>query len=528
MKNAGLHYFDADWIIPTTESLRVDLCIYGATSAGIMAAVEATRRGRTVALLNPGRHIGGLTSGGLGWTDYGKQHVIGGLARDFYRRVGALYGKPEEWQFEPHKAARVFETYLREAGVTVRPGQYLDRVELMDGRIARITLLGGLSVVAKVFMDATYEGDLLAAAGVSFHVGREANAQYGETLNGVQVHGKHQFAPATVSAFVKPGDPSSGLLPFVEGVDLRERTGAGDHRVQAYNFRICMTDDPALRIPWEQPADFHADWYAMALRWFNAEKDRYNEHLWKPGLPGKFDVFPNLTAGGHRKTDTNNQGAVSSDFIGANWDWPNATYVHREAIFQRHVSWQKGFYWLMANDPRIPERYRSAYALWGLARDEFTDCGGWSPQLYVREARRMVADIVLTEHDCMHRRRCEDPVAMGSYNLDSHNCTRFATREGLLMNEGDVQVAPAGPYGISYRCIVPRRGEAANLLAPVCCSTSHIAYGSVRMEPVFMALGQSGAVAACLAMDDALVTLQDLPYARLRRELDALGQVVAL
>jgi len=330
-----------------------------------------------------------------------------------------------------------------------------------------------------------------------------------------------------VSAFVRSGDPSSGLLPFVERVDLRRHVGEADHRVQASNFRICMTDDPALKIPWEKPQRFREEWYELAVRWFNAEKDKYNEQVRpdRPDLPCKFDVLPNRTAGGFRKTDTNNHGPVSSDFIGANWDYAEADYAAREKIFQDHVSYQRGFYWLMANDPRIPERYRRAYATWGLSKDEFAASENWPPQMYVREARRMVSDYVLTELDCMHKRRCEDPVGMGSYNLDSHNCTRFATAEGMVMNEGDVQVKPAGPYGVSYRAIVPSKKEAQNLIVPVCCSTSHIAYGSVRMEPVFMALGQSGAAAASLAID-AAIPLQDVDYRKLRTELDRLEQVV--
>jgi hypothetical protein len=314
------------------------------------------------------------------------------------------------------------------------------------------------------------------------------------------------------------------------------RIGSGDRRVQAYCFRICMTDDPALRIDWEKPEGYRAGDYELAVRWHAAGKDAWNDPLSPGGLPGdavprKFDVLTARTPAGHRKTDTNNHGAVSSDFIGASWDWPESSFESREKIFQAHVAWQQGFYWTMANDPRIPDRYREAYRRWGLSRDEFKSTGGWSHTLYVREGRRLVSDYVMTEHDCMHRRACDDPVGMGSYNLDSHNCTRFVTvgADGLpaVMNEGDVQRAPAGPYGISYRSIVPAAAECANLLAPVCCSTSHIAYGSVRMEPVFMVLGESAARAADLAIRSG-VAVQAVPYQELAQRLRDAGQVLSL
>jgi hypothetical protein len=310
-------------------------------------------------------------------------------------------------------------------------------------------------------------------------------------------------------------------------VDQTRHIGEGDHRVQAYNFRICMTDDPQLKIDWEKPADFDPRQYIMAARWFAGEKDEWNDQL-RPGPSlAKFDVFPNRTPGGFRKTDTNNHGPVSSDFIGGSWGWPEGNFELRERIFQQHVSWQKGLYWFMANAPEIPEPYRRAYQQWGLSRDEFPSTGGWSHTLYIREARRMMSDYVATEHDCMHHQQCEDPVGMGSYSLDSHNCTRFVNADGRVMNDGDVQVAPAGPYRISYRGIVPPHGSVTNLLVPVCCSASHIAYGSVRMEPVFMILGQSSAIAGCMAIDRG-IGVQDLPYTVLRSQLDAAGQVLNL
>ncbi|MGN6627034.1 MAG: FAD-dependent oxidoreductase [Tepidisphaeraceae bacterium] len=523
-----LHYFRPEWIETTDRRLDVDLCIYGATSAGVIAALEATERGKTVALLQPGKFIGGLTTGGLGWTDHGKAHVIGGKAREFYRRLGKHYGKAEEWYFEPHVAQAVFDDWLGAAGITPLRCQYLQDVRLAGSRIESLTCMGGLQVTAKVFLDCTYEGDLLAKAGVRYFVGREGNSTYGETLNGIQVLNFHQFAPAEVDPYVIPGDPASGLLPQIEPVDQTQHIGEADKRLQAYNFRICMTNDPALRIAWEKPERFDPLQYELAARWFAGTKNDSNDQLAPhdpPLVPRKFDRFPNKTAGGFFKTDSNNHGPVSSDFIGGNWEWPDACYERREALFQAHVTYQKGFYWFMANSDRVPQRYREAYRSWGLCRDEFTTTGGWSHTLYVREARRMVSDYVATEHDCLHKVKCEDPVGMGSYALDSHNCTRFVNAQGKVMNDGDVQRQPPGPYGISYRSIVPSRTSVQNLIVPVCCSTSHIAYGSVRMEPVFMILGQSAAIAGCMAIDGKL-PVQDVSYAKLRRELERAGQAL--
>jgi len=529
---SDLHYFRPDWVQKTDQKLSVDICIYGASSAGVIAAIEAAERGKTVALLQPGKFVGGLTSGGLGRTDHGKAHVIGGKGREFYRRTGKHYGKSEEWYFEPKVATKVYEDWLASAGIKPMLCQYLDKVETSAGKISAITLLGGLRVEAKMFIDATYEGDLLAKAGVKYHVGRESNDVYGETINGIQVRKHHQFVPAAVDPYIVPGDPSSGLLPQVEPQDQSNLQGQGDHRVQAYNFRICMTDDPSLIIPWEKPEHYDPTQYLLAERWFSGDKDNYNEQVkQKDGayttVPTKFDIFPNKTPGGFHKTDTNNHGPVSSDFIGMSWNWADGCYESREKLFQAHVTYQKGYYWFLANARSIPEQYGIAYRRWGLSKDEFVTTGGWSPQLYVREARRMISDYVATEHDCMHTRQCPDPVGMGSYQLDSHNCTRFINAEGKVMNDGDVQLPPKGPYGISYRSIVPKRDQITNLLVPVCCSTSHIAYGSVRMEPVFMILGESSAIAACMAID-AKQAVQDVPYAKLRVELDRAKQVLEI
>lgn len=527
---ADLHYFTPTWIGNTDVSLTRDICVYGGTAAGIVAAAAAAREGKSVVLLHPGKLLGGMTTGGLGCTDYGRKHVIGGMSRQFYRDVGKHYGKDEEWHFEPHVAMAVLQKLIEDSGVEVLLCQYLDAVQKGGPRIDSVKMLGGLSVQAKVFIDATYEGDLLAKAGVTYAVGRESNAVYCETLNGIQVRQWHQFSHR-VDPYNTEGVPGSGLLPQVEAEDLSVRQGQGDRRVQAYNFRVCMTDDPTLKIAWAKPPGFDPRQHVLATRWFNSPKDDCNEHL--PAgraAPRKFDIFPNKTPGGFQKTDTNNHSAVSSDFIGANWDWPEADYATRERMFQAHLTYQQGFYWHIANDPAIPQRYREAYAAWGLPRDEFATTGHWPHQLYVREARRMVSDYVVTEHDCNKARRAEDSVGMASYTMDSHNCTRFVQIvEGRpwVRNEGDVQVPPTDPYPISLRAIVPREIECSNLIVPVCLSASHIAYGSARMEPVFMALGESAACIAAQAIGESC-SVQRVSYPTLRAKLAALGQVLEL
>jgi len=521
------HYFLPEWIESTDEILDTDLCIYGATSAGVIAAVAAKRKGLRVVLLQPGLFVGGMTTSGLGWTDYGKKNVIGGMARQFYRDLGREYGlDEEEWLFEPKVASAVYDRYLKENDIPVRFRQFLDAVTLKDNRIDAIRMLGGLRVRAAYFMDCTYEGDLYAKAGVSYHIGREANDVYGETINGVQVRDKHQFTHP-VDPYLVPGDPRGGVLPGIRQQDVPPE-GSGDQCLQAYNFRVCMTDDPDLRIPWEKPDDYDEREYELARRWFQHPQNDYNaliEADWDPERPPtKFDVLRPRTANGHRKTDTNNHGPVSSDYIGANYLWAEADYSLREHIYQKHVTYQKGLYWFMANDPAVPQRLRQAHRNFGLAADEFADTDHWPPQLYVREARRMVSDYVLNEHDTQHHRQPDDSVGMGSYQMDSHNCQRFV-RDGRVLNEGDVQLHPAGPYAVSYRSIVPKKGECENIAVPVCLSASHIAFGSVRMEPVFMVLGESAALAVSLALKDHRA-LQDVPYDDLLPLLREAGQVL--
>ncbi len=513
-----------------------DIVIYGGTSAGVVAAVQAAKLGRKTVLIESSAHLGGLTTGGLGATDIGNKAAIGGLSLDFYRRVAQyyrsdsawVYEKPADyrsgrgydvdaetmWTFEPRVAEQIINQMLAESNVPLVSGERLDRSAgsvVKDGaRIVSIRMESGRVFSGAMFIDATYEGDLMAAAGVSYTVGREDNSLYGETLNGVQTANAvyHQFE-LPVDPYIVPGDPSSGLLPGINPEKL-EPDGTGDRKVQAYNFRMCLTDVPENRIAFEKPAVYDSLVYEPLLRYFEAG---YRAIPWNPVM------MPN------RKTDTNNNKGFSTDFIGANYDYPEADYATRDRIIQAHKDYQKGFLWTLANSPRVPDSLRAEVSRWGLAADEFTGNGGWPLQIYVREARRMVGAYVMTQHNCQGEAVAEDPAGMAAYTMDSHNIQRWVDSTGSLRNEGDVQVGGFPPYPVSYRAIIPRAEECANLLVPVCLSATHIAYGSIRMEPVFMVLAQSAVSAADLAISSKK-PLQQIDYATLRQRLEADGQVL--
>ncbi|MDR3707359.1 MAG: FAD-dependent oxidoreductase [Capsulimonadaceae bacterium] len=505
--NENLYYYHSPQE-REAQTIDVDICIYGGNAAGVIAAVQAARDGHSVAVVEPGGHLGGLTAGGLSATDIGNKDAIGGLSRELYRAFGKHYGVEEEWHFEPSVAEETLKAWVAQNGIPVYFRHFLDTVALDGKKIVSITTESGLTVQARIFIDCSYEGDLMAKSGVSYHVGRESNDVYGETLNGVQHRDAHQFQHP-VDPYVVPGDPSSGLLPGIDPVGPIPN-GTGDHRVQAYNFRLCLTKRPDNLIPWEKPGGYDPRDYELLARYYAIDHSE---------VYGMYDAIRG------DKVDKNNHGAVSTDFIGGNWLYPDAGYAARETIFQAHVRWQKGLFWFLATDERVPAEARKWVNSWGLAKDEFVETGGWPHQLYIREARRMVSDYVSTDADCRHLRRPDDSVGLAAYNMDSHNCRRFAI-DGRVRNEGDVQVAPTGPYPISYRSIVPRATECANLLVPVCMAASHIAYGSIRMEPVFIILGQSAAVAASVALADGVDAVQSISYARLRSRLEQAGQVL--
>ncbi len=514
-----------------------DLIVYGGTSAGIIAGIQAKAMGKSVVVIEPTSREGGLTTGGLGQTDIGNKQVIGGLAREFYRRIAQHYRDPSAWKwqkreidlgsgqsrtdkgeetmwtFEPSAALAVYRNWIAETGLDLIHNERLDRtsgVRMENGRIAAITMESGKVFTGKMFLDATYEGDLMAAAGVRYTVGREANALYGETLNGVQTAQAkyHQFVKG-VDPYVVKGDAKSGLLPFLDPAGPGEE-GAGDRRVQAYCFRMCLTDHPDNRIPFAKPEGYNESWYELLLR---------NYEAGETGLPWINSPMPN------RKTDTNNRLGFSTDFIGQNYDYPDASYAEREVIVKRHRLYQQGLMWTLAFHPRMPEKIRQQISRWGMSKDEFTDGGGWQEQLYIREARRMISDFVMTQNHCQHRIPVEQSVGMGAYTMDSHHVQRHVDENGLARNEGDVQVGGFPPYPIHYQSIVPKRGECANLLVPVCLSATHIAFGSIRMEPVFMVLGQSAATVASLAID-AGVAVQEVDYPTLKTRLESDKQIL--
>jgi hypothetical protein len=518
---------------------RADLIIYGGTSAAVTAAVQASRMGKEVIIVCPDRHLGGMSSSGLGFTDTGNKAVIGGLAREFYHRLYLHYQDEENWKwesrsdygnvgqgnvaidgeyrtmwiFEPSAAEKVFEALLAEQHIPVYREEYLDRaggVEMKEGTIRAITSLSGKRFEGKVFIDATYEGDLMAASGISYHVGREGEEVYGEKWNGIQkgvFHHGHYFR-TPISAYRVAGDPSSGLLPGISAEDPGEN-GAGDSRIQAYCFRLCLTRVEENRVEITRPPGYDSTRYELLLRVFNSG--------WRETFQ-KFDPIPN------GKTDVNNHGPFSFDNIGRNYDYPEGSYARRREIIAEHTAYQQGLLWFLKSDPRVPEEVRQEIAAWGYAGDEFSDNGHWPYQLYIREARRMTGEFIMTEHQVLGNSPVERSIGMGSYTMDSHNAQRYVTPEGYVQNEGDIGV-PAPPYQIGLGAILPVREECTNLLVPVCVSCSHIAYGSIRMEPVFMILGQSAAALACLAVEEGR-GIHEIPYAMLREKLLEDGQVL--
>ena len=435
-----------------------------------------------------------MSSGGLGFTDIGNKYVVQGLALDFYRRLGTHYGKLEQWIFEPSVAETIFKDYIKRAGIEVWYENRLSDVEKQRNSITTITLedskhpnhTTNRKVRAKVFIDCSYEGDLMAKSGVSYIVGREANSQYGETYNGVELMDRHQF-PDGIDPYKIKGDSTSGLIYGINPAPVNSN-GTGDKKVQAYNFRITLTNRPENRIPITKPDNYNPSRYELLLRL--KELHPWNKHT---------DVFiwSDMPNG---KTDINNFGGFSTDVIGGNWNYPDADYEERARIWKFHEDYTKGLLYFVGHDERIPESIRNQMLEWGYPKDEYTDNGHWTHQLYVREARRMIGELVMTQHHCQGRETVTDGIGWAAYTMDSHNCDRHIVN-GMVKNEGNVEIGGFSPYPISYRAITPKQNEVQNLLVPVCLSTSHIAYGSIRMEPVFMVLAQSAAIAAGQAID---------------------------
>ncbi|MCG6190713.1 FAD-dependent oxidoreductase [Maribellus maritimus] len=527
-----------------------DIVIYGGTSAGISAAIQASRMGKSVLLIETSRRIGGLTTGGLGATDIGNKQVIGGISREFYQNIKKYYDNPGNWKwqekedysqsrnqsgedamwtFEPSAALNVYKEMMDKESIELVYEERLNRkngVKKEGAKIVEIEMESGKLYKGKMFIDATYEGDLMAVAGVSYTVGREPNKQYGETLNGIQANDigitirgtvsknsvHHNFIDG-VDPYIVKGNPSSGLLPFIvkggPGID-----GSGDKGIQAYCFRMTLTDAPENRIPFQKPGNYNELDYELLFRNYEAA-DGPIEKMYPYGdplVPWINSKMPN------RKTDTNNQKGFSTDFIGQNWDYPEASYEEREKIIERHRSYQQGLMWTLAYHPRIPKKVRDEVSKWGTCKDEYEREDGWQQQLYVREARRMISDYVMTQKNCEGIEIVDDPIGMAAYGMDSHQVKRYVDANGFVQNEGNVEAHGFPPYPISYKSIVPHKNECSNLLIPVCVSASHIAFGSIRMEPVFMVLGQSAASAASLSIDNN-VEVQNINYLTLKNLL---------
>ncbi|GAA3411338.1 FAD-dependent oxidoreductase [Paenibacillus hodogayensis] len=510
-----LRYYKKQAVSENPERVKADLCIYGGTSAGISAAVQATRMGLSVVIAEFGLHLGGLTASGLGRTDFGYKTSVGGIAREFYQEIGKQYGSEDgdgtAWYLEPHVAKRVYTEWLEKAGVPVYFEQHLAKVEKKDGKIISITMENGNVFAADAFIDATYEGDLLARAGVSYHVGRESNTVYNETWNGIQFGSPHHTFKAWVDPFVKEGKPDSGLLHGISD-EAPGIQGQGDRSVQAYNFRICLTDAPENRVKFPEPPQYDPSKFELLARYLRA---------------GVWDALRLHVPMPNQKTDLNNFGGVSTDHIGMNHEWPDGDYATRERVFQEHVHHNLGMLYFLSNDERVPQAVREEVGRWGLPADEFQQTANWPHYLYVREGRRMVGEVVMNQNHCLRYVKAEDSIGLASYGMDSHNCRRLVL-DGRCVNEGDVEIPVLGPYPISHRAILPKGEECTNLVVPVCLSASHIAYGSIRMEPVFMVLGQSAATIAGLALAAGGRAVQDVEYSELRERLLQDGQSLDL
>ncbi len=519
-----------------------DVVIYGDTSAAVTAGITATRCGADAVIIAPKHRLGGMTTNGLGWTDIGDDRILGGIAREFYARAWDYYTDPLVWTwtdreafdlggslwnaedelagvFEPHVAVMIYDELLADAGVPVETGKWLDRedgVEVDGGRVVSITTLDGTTYRGDVFIDATYEGDLYAAAGIEYTVGREGIDAFDEEWAGVQKganHHRHNFAvlDEPVDPYVDAGNPDSGLLPLISS-EAPGENGQADERLQAFNYRLCLTDVPENRIDWTEPDGYDPAEFELLIRVYEAG--------WREQFQ-KFDPIPN------GKTDVNNHGPVSTDHIGASYDYPEASYEERQAIEHEHVRYQRSYFHFVATDPRVPDEIQSEMNRWGLAADEFTENDHWPEQIYVREARRLVGTSVMTEHEVLGRRDVEKSVGMGAYTLDSHHVQRYIDEDGAVQNEGDIGVSPPTPYEISYDALTPKAAQCPNVLVPVALSSSHIAFGSIRMEPVYMILGQSAATAAAMAAERD-IAVQDVPYDELAAALEADDQRLTL
>ncbi len=501
-------------VCPGSQVIDSDICVYGATSGGVSAAVAAARLGKSVVLISYNAHVGGMTSGGLGVTDKGNTASIGGISAEFYRRVGQVYGSSNPvYYFEPHVAEQTFRQMLAEAAVPVYTNQLLASVTMSNLVITQITMNDGTIFRAREFIDTTYEGDLMAMAGVSFTVGREATTNYNESQAGIQnPGGSYNYDPYLVA-----GNPASGVLPFVQP-GTNGTVGQGDNKVQTYNFRLCLTSVASNMIPVTPGTNYSEAQYELFRRYV-AARVAANGSVHFNELIDLQTIIPN------GKTDINARDELSTDFIGYNYTYPTNTYAGREVVRQAHEDYIRGLLYFYATSPNVPANLNTEAAAWGLAKDEFQDTAGWPHQMYIREARRMVSDYVMIQQDATGTRSAPDPVALGSYALDSHPVARLAVGGFSRWEGGGISGTPPYPFGISYRSIIPRVGQCQNLFCTFALSASHVGFAPVRMEPVFMMTSQSAATAAAFAIDDN-VPVQQVNYAKLSAGLRADGQIL--
>ena len=501
------------------QSQSYDLVVYGGTAGGVITAVAGAREGLKVVLLEPGAHLGGMATGGLSRTDFGKKEVLGGYALEFYWRVGRKYeiqrfAQDVAWFYEPKIGEQVFREMLDQAGVKVLLHHRLrekNGVDKVGTAVTSITTENGVKFAGRIFADCSYEGDLMAQSKIAYTIGRESTAEYGESLAGVRDRTPyHQFMVQ-----IKPYDDNGKLLPEVDP-GPRGAPGSADKKVQAYNFRMIFSEDPANQVPFPKPPNYDPKRYELMARLLDANTKR----LGRAPLMHEVCLIARIP---NKKADINNQGAFSTDYIGRDWEYPDGDYAKRAKIWQDHVDYVKGFFYFLAHDPRVPSSLQKEVNSWGLAKDEYTDTANWPHQLYIREARRMIGETVVIQKDVQTDLKKPDVIGMGSYNSDSHNIQRIVNEQGFVENEGDMQVA-VNPYQIPYRVMVPKRDQATNVLVPVCFSASHVAYSSLRMEPQYMIIGQAAGVAASLAIKSNK-PVQDISVPDLQSKLKTQGAV---
>ena len=510
-------------LLASASAVAEDLVIYGGTPAGISAGIVAAREGLSVVIIEPTKWVGGMVTGGLSRTDVGNEKTIGGFAREFFARAAAAKPDTPMWYAEPSVNLATFQAMLKEAGVKVITEQALKSIEKDGSRITSVTTSDGTTHRGSMFIDASYEGDLMAAADVSYIVGRESRAKYGESLAGYSpmeirprsaevmesecpsmggtgpayIHG----TPTRLSGLDAKGNPIFGVFPAPQ-----LQAGDADHRTQSYNFRICVTQRPDIFIPFPKPANYDPSRYELLRRMIEAF----------PGI--RLGRLFHLGATSHGKYDLNAQGLFSTDYPGANFDYPDGDAATRTRIWQDHADFIQGMFWFLGHDERVPESLRDQTLTWGLCRDEFTDNDHWPYALYIREGRRMIGEHVMTQRDLQTDIFKDDSVGMGSFLIDCHIVQRILAEDGTVRDEGSFQDTPVLPYQISYRSLTPKPNECENLLVPVCLSTSHIAYCSIRMEPVYMSMGQASGLAVAQALRRK-TSVQTIHVASLQKKL---------